>query len=388
MYQHFRQSGHNFNYVTVQPVEYLFFDNDATKSFKIKARHIAELKWMKKLQTPYPLGLNDNIYQEGNISKDPNIDIFSIFSIRKRKSRSHGLRRNGNIKRKSRVIISVADLHTIFKQSGKHSMLSRLTSLSISSLKLIDEEADKIFIRTDPLYNTASIVQSYTQHVLRPHIDKESDHVRHFLKLLYINKGIDFIDMPSIFRDTHVVDSIPKYFKNSESPVICYKYKKPIRNIIFNYNKIVSDLDIVHNTPKECECNTSKFCYAPAGHVITGNFDIVDKRIRHLFSKGPKYRLPSTIDFNACRAQIAHSIEDFSIKWCRREHADPNSLSTWKKSILKIIDTRINFYNANPSLLPPRPRFSFRNLKLGIQEFHNKFVLVPADKAANNVIIV
>lgn len=107
-----------------------------------------------------------------------------------------------------------------------------------------------------------------------------------------------------------------------------------------------------------------------------------------MFSKGPKYRLPSTIDFNACRTQIAHSIEDFSIKWCRREHADPNSLSTWKKSILKIIDTRINFYNANPSLLPPRPRFSFRNLNSGIQEFHNKCVLVPADKAANNVIIV
>ena len=32
--------------------------------------------------------------------------------------------------------------------------------------------------------------------------------------------------------------------------------------------------------------------------------------------------------------------------------------------------------------------FTFRHLKKGIQEFHRKFVLAPADKAANNVVVV
>ena len=31
---------------------------------------------------------------------------------------------------------------------------------------------------------------------------------------------------------------------------------------------------------------------------------------------------------------------------------------------------------------------TFRHLKKGIQEFHRKFVLAPADKAANNVVVV
>ena len=31
---------------------------------------------------------------------------------------------------------------------------------------------------------------------------------------------------------------------------------------------------------------------------------------------------------------------------------------------------------------------SFIHLKPGIQEFHRKYVLVPADKAANNVVVV
>jgi hypothetical protein len=35
--------------------------------------------------------------------------------------------------------------------------------------------------------------------------------------------------------------------------------------------------------------------------------------------KGTKYRISSEIDFTACRSQNAESIEDFSIKWFRRE---------------------------------------------------------------------
>ena len=134
LYQHFRISGHTFKQVTIQPVEQVIYDAYTTSSYKIKARHLAELKWIKQLQSPFPLGLNDNIYQEGNISNNPDIDIFSILSIRKRKSRSHGIRRNGNIKRKSKVQLSVADLNLILVNSGRHSMLSRLTSLSVQSL--------------------------------------------------------------------------------------------------------------------------------------------------------------------------------------------------------------------------------------------------------------
>ena len=31
---------------------------------------------------------------------------------------------------------------------------------------------------------------------------------------------------------------------------------------------------------------------------------------------------------------------------------------------------------------------TFRHLKQGIQDFHGKYVLVPADKAVNNIVVV
>ena len=52
------------------------------------------------------------------------------------------------------------------------------------------------------------------------------------------------------------------------------------------------------------------------------------------------------------------------------------------------MDKRIKFYSHNTNLLPPKPKSSYRLLKQGIQEFHRKYVLVSADKAANNIVVV
>ena len=89
---------------------------------------------------------------------------------------------------------------------------------------------------------TYSIV-SPAQYALRPYIDSEINHIRHFIKIQFV-KGIEFIDLPSIFKDKSVISSIPTYFENKESPLICYKYNKPISRSVFNYNKLVTELDI------------------------------------------------------------------------------------------------------------------------------------------------
>ena len=61
------------------------------------------------------------------------------------------------------------------------------------------------------------------------------------------------------------------------------------------------------------------------------------------------------------------------------------SLKEWNIYIFKIIDTGISLYSRNTHRLPPKPKLSFLHLKRGIQDFHMHYVLVPADKAANNI---
>ena len=67
----------------------------------------------------------------------------------------------------------------------------------------------------------------YTQHSLRPFIDSETNHKRHFIKIPFINKGIEFIDLPSIFKDRSVTSSIPTYFQNSETSIIFINITSP-----------------------------------------------------------------------------------------------------------------------------------------------------------------
>ena len=219
------------------------------KRYRNILRHELELKWIKLLQTPHPLGFNDNIYHKGNISRLPDFDVFSLLDIRKRNNRSHGKRKNGNLKRKNKHVLTLSELSIILKHSGQHMALSRLVILSISSLRNLDIEANKFYDRAHRLYDAAILTRCYTQHALRPYIDSEINHIRHFIKIQFVNKGIEFINLPSIFKDKSVISSIPTYFENKESPIICYKYNKPIRSTVFNYNKLVTELDIKNSIP-------------------------------------------------------------------------------------------------------------------------------------------
>ena len=80
-------------------------------------------------------------------------------------------------------------------------------------------------------------------------MDSEVNHKLHFIKIPFINKCMEFIDLHCIFKDNLLISSIPNYFNNSETPIICYKHNKPIRSTLFNFNKTVTDIDIDRNTP-------------------------------------------------------------------------------------------------------------------------------------------
>ena len=77
----------------------------------------------------------------------------------------------------------------------------------------------------------------------------EINHIRHFIKIQFVNKGIEFINLPSIFKDKSVISYIPTYYENKKFPIICDKYNKPIRSTVFNYDKLVTEFDIENSIP-------------------------------------------------------------------------------------------------------------------------------------------
>ena len=88
-------------------------------------------------------------------------------------------------------------------------MLSKLALLSVSSFRKLDDEANKFYNRKHDLYEAALLTRCYTQHALRPYIDSEINHTRHFIKIPFNNK------------DNNVISYIPSYFENTKSSIIC-----------------------------------------------------------------------------------------------------------------------------------------------------------------------
>ena len=164
----------------------------------------------------------------------PDFDVRTLSEFRKRKSRSHGIRKKGNDKRRRfaalKLNISLNDLAVKLRIHGRQPMLSYLSSLPIAVLRSLDTESNRFYDRNHQMYDAALLTRCYTQHALRPFIDSESNNIRSFIQIPFINKGIDFIDLPSIFQD---------------KSVIVYTYLLPKLNLLLFVTNITNQSEIL-----------------------------------------------------------------------------------------------------------------------------------------------
>ena len=83
-----------------------------------------------------------------------------------------------------------------------------------------------------------------------------------------------------------------------------------------------------------------------------GMFISVQNRFRSIIAKCTKYRFLVHIDFRKCGEKIAGSLNEYCIRWCKREHVEGDALKDWKLNIFKVIDRRTSFHSHNTNMLP------------------------------------
>ena len=219
----------------------------------------------------------------------PDFDIFSLLECKKVKVdptvNVKMATLSAKVVLKNALISILKDLSIALNKHAWHGLFSVLSPLPISVLRNLEIEANKLYDRPNKLYKAARLTMCYV-YFLSPYIDSEVNHKRHLIKNSSINKAMELFDLHCIFKDNLLISSIPNYFNNSETPIICYKCYKPIRSIILNFNTIVTDINIDSNTPDSKDCHHSNYLHPPAGHVITGNLNVIpDARVRNIISK-------------------------------------------------------------------------------------------------------
>ena len=82
------------------------------------------------------------------------------------------------------------------------------------------------------------------------------------------------------------------------------------------------------------------------------------------------------------------AVSKYKIKWSKKEKVDKRVLNEWEKKVHECIDKRIQLLRTK-HINRRKQHVLKSNKHLNyLKDFQQKFVLVPADKAANNVIVV
>ena len=335
----------------------------------------------------------------GNLSSPrcSGTNVMALFTPQVRRFRSHG-RRHYN--KSSGYTVKFEDLMvTLQKPLGIHHVRTTLYSLPLSVLRCLQvNSANTATTAPGDLWTLAwrlhKIIDDVAQIRLFKPVRTDSRNtptVRQFMKVEFANKGVDAINISNILHQKSVQANIPPYFVYKTTPVISYSYTKPIASKLFNYKQTLQQLnvdDLRTTPPAPCSCSASPYNYGPAGHIVTGDLDIIQNgKLRELFMKGPKYREAPSINWNVNFKILMDSVEKFAREWAKREHAALDSLSEWIKSIRSIILKRIRslkvkMKSKNKSI------FLDPEVKSTLESLHEKYVIVPADKASNNLILV
>ena len=233
---------------------------------------------------------------------------------------------------------------------------------------------------------------------LKPAVNKKQKVIpKNVISIHFVNKGLDKVHISSILRSNEVQELLPDCLQSEEDmPTCTFRLDPPIRSKILNYRDTVSSLKIeidddvsfVRDLPN-CDCENSPFCNPFHKHVVTGDLRFVENdKLRNLLSKGPNYRESRTMNFNKCKEAIISAlsscVEHLSVKY----EINPEQLNPWKEKIIHLVNKKIQELKSKVTISPTKPLLQNQDVLSALAELHDKFVIVPNDKASNNVAIV
>ena len=397
LYKHFTSDGHRLEDMFVQLIESIVVAPNERASTYSKCLEREEF-WIRELKTAYPYGLNDNIRGVGNISKqNDELIVWKFFNkhpkTRKQKSKRPSRKNTKKptnprdwLKNKLGNYKSMCFLHKYTSEifGLRNIYLTDTRTLVEEELHLHTFPSHLLLILKDLIKFRlgTSQPQPPKQHT------KENNH-KHFLKVKFHNKGIEMINLSGILRYRWVKDTIPVFFEHRDPPTVSYKYTKTIGPSVFNFKKVTENINLASNDCTTCNCSSSAYLYQPLGHVVTGDLSIItNKKLRRLIKKGPNFREQNNINWDLCLKLFMEGVYNYKQMWTSRDGVDLCTLNEWAGMVKLLIENNIKRLESRGHKTRKRQVLKDTKCRTALRELHNEYVLVPADKASNNIIIV
>ena len=376
-------------------------DSEATK-----ARHTREDFWIKRLRTLFPYGLNEKAFDKVSDcgTNDTAVGRFfpSLPRLRLRPERS---------RRRVKAVVThtvdsffhnVNDWYRISRIDLYNNIRKLLNTLPRNLLKKIASEIlDPDGYATDPdkeqIYLfILDIIDTKFISKLSP-LSSSKISPKNICVIHFVNKGINLLRLSSIFKENSVVNHLPDILRTEENlPKVTTSLGPSIRNKILNYKEAVSSIHlklvdnkyIVENLP-ECHCSLSNFSDNHHGHIVTGDLRVIENdKLRKLLSKGPNFREPTFLNFGKCLQSVHTGIIEFVEKTVTKLNLKKGSPDPWKNELLRIVRNKVSSLKNKVKPAVVKSTLKDPEVRKYLDDIHSKFVLVPIDKASNNIAII
>ena len=94
------------------------------------------------------------------------------------------------------------------------------------------------------------------------------------------------------------------------------------------------------------------------------------------------------LNYRKCKQSIESSISSSITHLASKYSLDVEAFSAWKGKILDLVESRIRILNQRKVPSVTKPVLKDEEVIASLAELHRKFVVVPIDKASNNVALI
>ena len=397
--------GYHFQYQILEKLPGDGYDSSGqVDPVMLGIRKAKEDEWIKKLRTIYPYGLNESASDKETDSSVLHPAVGKLYPPLPRSNRSFRSRDNRNNHSSNvsspeffEILDNLIrnDIHNSFNEIRK--------TLNLVKKKVLKEIAFQIMEGDSlPQFETRFQIYHYVLDIIDTKLLKQEPSPpkrkapKNVVTIKFVNKGLDEIHVSKIFQMQEVTSLLPEELQGDDIPACTMKLDPPIRSKILNYRETVSSLNVhvdedvsfVENLPS-CDCANSDFCDPHHRHIVSGDLRIItNTKLRKLFSKGPNYREPTTLNYRKCKQSIETSLSSSISSLATKYNLSIQSFLAWKTKILELVDRRVENLKSRRVPSVTKPVLQDEEVIRSLSDLHSKFVVVPIDKAANNVAII
>ena len=354
----------------------------------LKERENIEEDWILKLNVVYPYGLNVRVKKVSLMDAETTVMnskscIYQYFNVVKINRGDRGGNSNPCNSDTKKLFTSYFNVDSINIRDIRTSLCNlkkkALKDIYLQSITYLHDGLDSptkvricLLLKDLSWFYLLRIKKS-----VKPKIHSN------FMVVNYANKYVEYVNFNQIFMSKDILAISPFPNNSLLQPTISYKYPNSIRSKILNY-KDVYDSNLDPST-LSCDCSSSRFVDQTHNHIITGDLDIIDNvSLKNLVMKGLNYRDQVPPSIPKTLVSIKDALNIYISKLSEKVHKPVVMFEEWKLAVMSKVT----------QCLENRKPFKFNSVLTNndvireLNKLHTNYVLVPTDKASNNVTIV